>query len=438
MTTSTGGERPLGFLTATSLVVGAMIGAGIFTTTGLLAASLGDERLILLAWLLGGLLALAGALAYGELGAMMPEAGGDYAYLTEIYGPCVGFVCGFVTVVAGFAAPVGGVALALGAYVQALAPAAAPPVTATLVVAALTMAHAWGVRAGARVNDGAAVLKLAVVIVFIVAGLLVPATAEPLPAPPAPSLGSGAFAAALVLIAFAYTGWNAAAYIGGEIRDPERLLPRALLVGTAIVTVLYLALNVVYFRAAAPASLAGVEHVGDVAARRLFGPAIATAFDVGIVLVLLSTVSAFAMAGPRVTLAMARRGELPALLAHENARGAPSAAVVLQGVLALPFVWVSGLRQTLEYVGVMLTLAAALAVFGVIVLRRRAPERPRPYRVPGYPLTPLAFVALSLWMIVFAARDSPAPVLWSAVTVAAGLLLRGVLRRRRPPATTSR
>jgi APA family basic amino acid/polyamine antiporter len=422
------GERPLGLLTATSLVVASMIGAGIFTTTGLLAASLGDERLILLAWLVGGALALAGALSYGELGAMMPEAGGDYASLTEIYGPRVGFVCGFVTFVAGFAAPIGGVALALGAYVQALRPETSPPVTATVVIAILTIAHASGVRAGARVNDVAAVLKLGVVVAFVVAGLLVPATAEPGRAAPTLADPAGPFAAALVLIAFAYTGWNAAAYIGGEIRDPARLLPRALAVGTSIVTVLYLALNVVYFRAAAPAQLAGVEHVGDVAARRLFGPGIATVFDVGIVLVLLSTVSAFAMAGPRVTLAMARRGEIPAPFARSNARGAPAAAVVLLGLVALPFVWISGLQRTLEYVGVMLTSAAALAVFGVVVLRQREPARPRPYRVPAYPLTPLAFVALSAWMVVFAARDSPAPVLWSAATVAAGLVLRRALR----------
>jgi APA family basic amino acid/polyamine antiporter len=435
VTISADAKRPLGFRTATSLVVGSMIGAGIFTTTGLLASDLGDERLILAAWLLGGLLALAGALSYGELGALMPEAGGDYAYLTEIYGPRVGFVAGFVTFVAGFAAPIGGVALALGSYVQALRPETSPPVTATLVVAGLTLVHASGVRAGARVNDLATALKLAVVVTFVVAGLLVPATAET--AAPASSAtgGSGPFAAALVLIAFAYTGWNAAAYIGGEIEDPERLLPRALVVGTAIVTVLYLALNVVYFRAAAPAQLAGVAHVGDVAARRLFGPEVASAFDVGIVLILFSTVSAFTMAGPRVTLAMARRGELPALLARTNARGAPAAAVAAQGVTALPFVWVSGLQHTLEYVGVMLTLAAALAVFGVIVLRRREPDRPRPYRALGYPLTPLAFVALSAWMIVFAARDSPTPVLWSAGTVVAGLLLRGTRRWSRAVAT---
>jgi APA family basic amino acid/polyamine antiporter len=277
-----------------------------------------------------------------------------------------------------------------------------------------------------------------VVLTFVVAGLLVPATAEPGYAAPALRHPSGPFAAALVLIAFAYTGWNAAAYVGGEIRDPERLLPRALAVGTSIVTALYLALNVVYFRAAAPARLAGVEHVGDVAARRLFGPGIASAFDVGIVLVLLSTVSAFAMAGPRVTLAMARRGELPAIFARTNAHGAPAAAVALLGLVALPFVWVSGLHRTLEYVGVMLTSAAALAVFGVIVLRRREPERPRAYRVVGYPLTPLAFVTLSAWMIVFAARDSPAPVLWSVATVVAGLLLRGLLRGWRSRATTTR
>ena len=231
MSTGSTEERPLGPGTGTGVVVASMVGAGIFTTSGLLAESVGDETVLLAAWAIGGALALAGALSYAELGGMMPQAGGEYVYIRRVYGATMGFLSGFVSLVAGFAAPIGGVCLVLGHYLGAVVPILPERVSATAVVIILTAAHARGVHFGARVNNAATLFKIGLVLLFIIAGFLVPAAATPGSAPAASSPGflSGAFATALVLVAFAYTGWNAAAYIGGEIRDPGRNLPKALI-----------------------------------------------------------------------------------------------------------------------------------------------------------------------------------------------------------------
>lgn len=430
--------RTLGLGSAAALVVASMIGAGIFSTTGTLAAQIGSPAALLGVWLVGGALALAAALSFGELGAMMPEAGAEVHYLRRVFGPWVGFQAGFVTFLAGFAVPIAAVGSVLGQHLEALAGVDAR-LGAVAAIALATAIHAYGVSFGARVNDVTCVVKLLIVAAFVVAGLLAEPAASALPTAPVdgaavvPAGGAAAFAHGLVLVAFAYTGWNAAAYVGGEIREPGRQLPRALLLGTGLVTALYLLCNVVFLRAAAPAEMAGVEAVGQLAADRLFSPRVATAFSGLISLLLLSTISSFAMAGPRVAVSMAEDGELPALLARRNRRGAPTAAAILLGGCSLAFLATATFHQLLEYVGILLTLSAGLAVLGLLVLRRRAPDAPRPFRVPLYPWLPLAFLALSTWMLFEAVRGGSA-VIGAVSTLALGTAVRwGMGRWRRAP-----
>lgn len=420
-------DRRLGLASSVAVVVASMVGAGIFTTTGTLAVSLATPITILLVWAVGGALALAAALSYGELGGMMPSIGAEVHYLRRVFGPWVGFQAGFVTFLAGFAVPVAAVASALGDHGQALTGLDAR-VGAVLSIALVTAIHGYGVRFGARVNDLTCVIKVLIVLVFVVAGLAVTPRAAAVSSAVATGEVFAPFAHGLVLVAFAYTGWNAAAYLGGEIKDPGRLLPRALLIGTGLVTVLYLLCNVVFLRAGSPDELAGVSAVGQFAADRLFGPRLGQVFSGLIALLLLSTLSSFVMAGPRVAVSMADDGEAPAFLGRRNRRGAPTAAAILLAICSLVFLFTASFEWLLGYVGVLLTLSAGLAVAGLLVLRKKAPEAPRPFRVPLYPWLPIAFVILSLWMLIEAAREGRSTVVGAAVTLVAGTLLRPVLQ----------
>lgn len=421
--------RRLGLASSVSVVVASMIGAGIFTTTGMLATSLTTPGSLLLVWAVGGALALSAALSYGELGGMMPAPGAEVHYLRRIFGPWVGFQAGFVTFFAGFAVPVAAVASALGDHTEALFGLDAR-VGAVLAIATVTAIHGYGVQLGARVNDITCVIKLLIIAAFVIAGLIVTPAASPVEVAESPP-DVAPFAHGLVFVAFAYTGWNAAAYLGGEIKDPGRLLPRALLIGTGLVTALYLLCNVVFLRAGSPVELAGVSAVGQFAADRLFGPRLGQVFSGLIALLLLSTLSSFVMAGPRVAVSMAEDGEVPGLLARRNHRGAPTSAAILLGLCSLVFLFTASFEWLLGYVGVLLTLSAGLAVLGLLILRRRSPDAARPFRVPLYPWLPIAFLLLSLWMLIEAAKAGRSTAVGAGVTLAAGAVLRPILRRGR-------
>lgn len=421
-------KRILGLPTATGVVIASMVGTGIFSAPGFVALQL-DENMILLAWIIGGVTALAGALSYGELGAMMPAAGGDFLYVRRAFGPIIGYLAGFVTFVAGFAVPIAAVSLNLGGYLGQLVPIP-PMVTATVVIVFLSAIHSRGVRSGARVNDVAAGLKVMLFAVLIVAGFGAAPTAAAASDREVAGVFSAVFGNALITIAFAYTGWNAAAYLAGELRRPEKTLPRALVFGTVGVAALYLLINLVYLRAASPAEMAGSETVGAMAAERLFGESIGRVMTAGIVLLLFSTASAFVMAGPRVVLGMAERGEVPNGLGVRNERGAPGAAVFLQGGIALIFVFISGLREMLELVGFLLGIFASLAVIGLMVLRRREPHAERPFRVPLYPLTPMVFLVLSAAMVI--ASISVEKALYGIAILVVAVICRVVAKPKSP------
>ncbi|MEE9393262.1 MAG: APC family permease [Planctomycetota bacterium] len=431
-------EQPpkLGFGSSFFLVVSSMIGAGVFTTSGFLAASLGNSGDLLWAWGLGGLLAGAGALCFAELGAMIPKAGAEYVYVREIFGRRAGFLCGFVSLVAGFAAPIAGVSLAIAKYAEALGWEGSPRLVAVLVVLLLTALHARGLGLGLVANNAATVLKIVLCLLFIGAGFAVEESASSAVTASAvsPGIMSSAFASALVLVAFAYTGWNAAAYLAGETKNPGKNLPRALLAACAFVTLLYLGLNLVFLRALSLSEMSGEVAVGYAAAVKLFGERAGAWFGVGFVAILVSTVSSFVLAGPRILWAMSEAGQLPKALAHKNGRGSPARALWLQAALASVMVAFAALDDLLTYVGMTLSLFAGMAVLGLMALRRRDPNRERPFRVPWYPLPPLVFLGLSAWMMAWSLKESWIPALASAGTLALGLSLEFVLRPQ-PPKT---
>ncbi len=421
-----------------------MIGAGIFGSTGGFAYKLGNEADVLLVWLFCGGFALAGALSLGEMAGMMPRAGGCYLFNREVYGATVGYLSGVLTILLAFIGALAFIALLLGHYVGEFVPKAPPAATAALAVAMFSLVHCAGLEMGTRVNDAFTVFKLGVLAAFVVAGLSAKDMAAPLEIPPQgwPGVFSAPFAAAMVSASFAYMGWETTTFISSEVRFPERNVPRSLLAGTLVVTATYLLVTWVYLRALSPTEMvaraadgtvSGVFDVGLRAARRLFDGDVRVWFNSMILIVLLSTLSTVTMVGARVLRAMSQAGQLPAALDHLNARGAPGRALIVQGAGTILFIVAARSFQNadtlLQYIGLPLTLVMGAAVLGVIVLRRRDPGRPRPFRVPLYPLPPLLFGALACWMVVSSVRENPAAALASAGTIALLLLLRPVLSR---------
>ncbi len=434
-------KREIGLTSATVLVIANMIGSGIFTTSGFILAELGSPTALLLCWLLGGLFALAGALCYGELGAMLPRAGGEYAYLREAFGPLPAFVSGWISLIVGFSAPIAAAAIAFATYflggsrepwlaleIAGIAWPGISPVTllACAAVLVLSLVHYHSLRLGQGVQNLLTAFKLGIILLFIVLGFwlgegdlghlrqMVPNTDGTL----------ASFAVALIVVSFAYSGWNAASYLGGEIQHPERNLPLALAAGTLLVTLLYLLINLVYLYALQPTAMSGVLEVGTAAASALFGPAIGGVLGMAIALGLLSAMSAMIMAGPRVYFAMARDGLFIRGLAEiHGTRATPARAILLQAGIAMSMILVAAYEVLLIYIGFTLSLSAMLTVLGLIRLRRRRPDLPRPYRTPGYPVTPWLFIAVSLWIVLHTLVSKPLVGLYGIATLLLGVLL---------------
>jgi APA family basic amino acid/polyamine antiporter len=394
-----------------------MIGTGVFTTTGMLLASLRSPALVLVIWIVAGVLALCGAAVYAELGAMMPRAGGEYVYLSRAFHPAVGFLSGWLGLLVGFAAPAAAGSLAFGRYLHAIAPALPQKPMALALIIAVTAAHLVDVRFGARLQAGLTGLVVLLIAVFIAgaAGFGHGSWANFTVAAAAPGAGgagvspvtAGALALGLVYVSYAYFGWNTAAYVAGEIRDPARALPRALVAGAALVTVLYVGLNLVFLWAVPPSALAGQIEVAHVVAGALFGPRGATLLSSLVALALAGSVSAFMMSGPRITVAMAQDGLFFRALGRTGARGAPTGAVALQGALAFVAAATATFEPILIYVGFTLTISSGATVLAAFVLRHREPTAPRPHRALGWPLSGLLFLASAIFMTSFAIHDRP-------------------------------
>ncbi|HET9621166.1 MAG TPA: APC family permease [Kofleriaceae bacterium] len=461
-------RRQLGFTITAAIVVANMIGTGVFTSTGFQANSLHDPVTILITWIVGGVLALCGAATYAELGSMWPKAGGEYVYLREAYHPGVGFMSGWVSLTAGFSAPIAASSLAFATYLAKLIPALASPaiwLNASLdlsghhiftialgikqavaigLIIAVTAMHSLDTKIGGWVQTGFTVAKVLLIVGFIIGGLTIGHGDWHNLAPQQGGLSNlptPAFALALIYSSFAYSGWNAAAYVAGEVKDPARTLPRALLAGTGVVMVLYLLLNLVFLYAVPTSVLAGpsdsfapVIEVGDVAARALFGDRAGDFVTSVIALALVSAVSAMVMAGPRVYAAMAEDHALPHQLARYNKRGVPTVAVITQGVLGILFVLVGDLGQLIRFVAFTLALFAALTVSSVFVMRHR--RVPSPYRTFGYPVTPILFLLLSGCFAYVQLKENPKESLFVVAVLGLGGLLYAVFGRK-PPATPS-
>ncbi|TGE14812.1 APC family permease [Hymenobacter elongatus] len=422
----------ISFLTGTAIVIANMVGTGVFTSLGFQVVGMQSGFALLMLWIVGGVIALCGALCYGELAAAMPRSGGEYHYLSEIYHPALGFLSGWVSATVGFAAPTALATMALGKYAASVWPSLEPRFLSVAVVLLLTGVHATSRRAGSQLQVVVTAIKVGVLLVFVVAGFG-EATPQPIVFLPVAAdwqqILTPTFAVSLIYVSYAYSGWNAAVYLTGEVTDPQRNLPRILLAGTVVVLLLYVGLNFVFLYSTPIPQLAGQLEVGYVAASYIFGPAIGRFMGAVIAVLLVSTVSSMIFAGPRIIQVMGE--DLPALrgLAVVSSNGIPVRAMLLQTVLTLVFILTATFEQVLLYAGFILSLLTFLTVLGLFVLRLRRPTLLRPYRAWGYPLTPLLFLALSGWTLVFILRDKPLESLYGLATLAAGAIVYFIGRR---------
>lgn len=417
--------RGLGLPSATALVVANMIGTGVFTAGGLLLRDLGTRGLVLAAWVVGGGIAMLGATCYGALARRIPESGGEYVFLARTLHPAAAYVSGWISMLVGFAAPLAAVAIAFGEYTRPMVGGGpSVPALATVLLLAVAAPHLTSLAGGARAHTVAVVVELAIIAAFLGTGL--PRLPPLVPDAAGPPGGIGAFAVSLIWVSFSYAGWNAAAYLGGEVKDPARNLPRAMLLGTAIVMVVYVALNTVFVFAVPAAQLAGQIDVGRLAARALGGAPFEVAATILIALALATCASAMTMAGPQVYARMAADGYLPRALATAPGR-APRRAAALQLGIALVLVWTVAYEGLLTYIGMTLALNTAATVAGLVRLRLRQGAA---VTVPGWPLVPGAFLAFVLATVGFSAVERPVAGVISLATVALGL---GAYRLHRRP-----
>ncbi len=427
-------RRFIDYRTAVLMVIANMIGTGVFTTLGLQAEAVPDGAALLLLWALGGLVALCGALSYAELSAALPRSGGEYHFLSRIYHPALGQLAGWVSVTVGFSAPIALAAMGLGRYLATVV-AWDPMLVALGTVLGMTALHAFDLGLGRGFQIWATLVKIGVIVAFCVAGLMAKPASGHLSLAPSPlSLDlvlSAPFALALIYVSYAYSGWNAAAYVVDEVQRPQRTVPRALIHGTLVVTLLYLLLNLTFLRTIEGSALLGTVEVGALAATDILGPKGGSLLSLALSLLLASTISAMVLAGPRVLQAMGE--DIPSLrpLAARNRRGAPTRAVLLQQGLALSLILTDSFEAVLTFAGFTLSLFALLTVAGVMRLRRREPDLERPFRVPLYPLPPLVFVAISGISLGVVAWERPLTLTGSVVVAGLGLLLagRGKVRR---------
>ena len=438
-------QRKLGLFPATNIVIANMIGAGIFTTSGLLMSGLNDPVLMLVLWAVGGIIALCGALSYGELGAAMPGAGGEYLFLSRLYNPVFGFLSGWVSFMVGFSAPIAASALGFSEYFSRalpglpawlentgiMGPLLTKKLLAISIILIFTFIHYRGIKYGARIQNILTLLKVLLIAVLLVAGF---------------SSGKGDFAnfsdgnsglsglagfktigLSLMWIMFAYSGWNASTYLGAEIRNPSKILPGSLIWGTGIVVILYLGINILYVYSISPGEMKDVISVGGLAMGNLFGKSAEILFSLLIAFALFSSLSAFIIIGPRVYYSMAKDGLFfkSAGKIHEKFL-VPSNSILLQCLIAVILTLSGTFEQVLTYMGFALGIFPIMTVIGVWKLRRNNPEA---LRLKGFPVTQIIYVLTGFLILILSFLERPLESSIALLTVAIGIPAYYIFKR---------
>ncbi|MEO6839267.1 MAG: APC family permease [Bradyrhizobium sp.] len=428
-----GGGATVSVLVATAIVVADMIGVGVFTSLGFQVKDIPSGFSILLLWTVGGLVALCGVFSYSELGAMFPRSSGEYNFLTRAYHPAFGFLAGWVSATVGFAAPVALAAMAFGEYGKSVLPGASPLALAMGMVWLVSIVQLCGVRHSSNFQLIATILKVVLIVAFLIAGLAVGAPQPVSFAPSADDLAhvtSAPFAIGLVFVMYSFSGWNAATYIIGEMQLPQQNLPRALLSGTLIVLVLYVALNAVFLHTTPIDKLSGQLDVARIAGSFIFGDIGGRIVSAMICIGLISSISAMMWIGPRVMMTMGE--DIPALrvFARKSGNGAPAYAILFQLAIASLLLLTRGFEFVLDFIQSGLLFCSFFTVLGVIKLRITHPDLPRPYRAWGYPVTPMVFLLVTGFMMYYLLVERPLQSSLGILIMVSGLLIYAVFRKR--------
>ncbi len=410
--------------TAISIIVGNMIGTGVFTSLGFQVVDLRSGFSLLLLWIVGGVFALCGALSYAELAAALPRSGGEFNFLSRTFHPALGFLAGWVSVTVGFAAPIALAAMAFGRYFARAVPGSSPLVLSLCVVALVTLFHLRNLRLGSYFQNTFTVLKVVLILTFLVAPFLISSPSVISFAPGHSDLTtvvSRPFWKSVLFVMYAYSGWNASTYIVSEVRNPRVNVPRSLILGTSLVLVLYVGLHWVFLSTTPIAEIEGQLEVGHIVATRIFGEAGARWMSGMLCIALVSSISAMTWAGPRVTQVIGEDFGFFRVLARTTRAGIPALAILVQSLIVGVLLVTATFEQVLVYVQFTLVASSGLTVLGVFQLRRKAPELPRPYRTWGYPVTPLLFLAISVVTMGYTLVNQPWESLAGLATVLLGL-----------------
>jgi APA family basic amino acid/polyamine antiporter len=426
-------RRTIGFVTASSIVIANIIGTGIFTSLGFQLADIQSGFPLVMLWIIGGITALCGALGYSELSAALPRSGGEYHFLSQIYHPALGFMAGFVSATVGFAAPIALAAMAFGKYFVGVFGVGSPVLLSFVVVWVVTAFHLGNLQVGSVFQNLSTLVKLLLIGALIIAGLFVQ-TKQPTSFLPAPGDGiaifGAPFAVALVYVMYSYSGWNAAVYITGEIKQPEKNVPRSLLVGTGLVIVIYVLLNAVFLATTPAQELKGQLEVALIAGKHIFGTNGGRVAGAVICLGLISAISSMTWIGPRVSMSMGEDHWLLRLLGRKNPHGIPTNAIVLQLLIVNVLLLTRSFESVVQYTQFSLLLCSLFTVVGVMVLRATRPEIARPYRVWAYPMPPIIFAVITLWMMFYLLRWKTIESVAGLATALVGLLLYFCARKR--------
>src|SRR4051794_32409415 len=429
----TGSGSGVSVLVATAIVVADMIGVGVFTSLGFQVKDIPSGFSILLLWSVGGIVALCGVFSYSELGAMFPRSSGEYNFLSRAFHPAFGFLAGWVSASVGFAAPVALAAIAFGEYGKSVLPNAPPLALAIGVVWLVSIVQLTGVRHSSTFQLISTILKVVLIVAFLIAGFVI-GTPQPVSFTPEVAdfglVTSAPFAIGLVFVMYSFSGWNAATYIIGEMRMPQQNLPRALLAGTSIVLVLYVALNAAFLHTTPIAALAGQLDVASVAGRHIFGDLGGRIVGAMICIGLISSISAMMWIGPRVMMTMGE--DIPALrvFSRRSTSGAPAYAILFQLAAANLMLFTRSFEAVLDFIQFSLLFCSFFTVLGMVRLRITRPDLPRPYRAWGYPVTPVVFLLVTLFMMYYLLTERPLQSLLGVVVMVFGFVVYAAFHRR--------
>jgi basic amino acid/polyamine antiporter, APA family len=428
-----GGGSSVSVVVATAIVVADMVGVGVFTSLGFQVKDIPSGFSILLLWTVGGLVALCGVFSYSELGAMFPRSSGEYNFLSRAYHPAFGFLAGWVSATVGFAAPVALAAMAFGEYAKSVVPDVPSMTLAIGVVFLVSLVQLTGVKHSSTFQLISTILKVVLITAFLIAGFMI-GTPQPVSfAPSASALSqviSAPFAIGLVFVMYSFSGWNAATYIIGEMTTPQQNLPRALLAGTLIVLLIYVALNAVFLHTAPIDKLSGQLDVASISGRYIFGDIGGRIVGAMICIGLISSISAMMWIGPRVMMTMGE--DIPALrvFSRKSTSGAPAYAILFQLAVACLLLFTRSFEAVLDFIQFSLLFCSFFTVLGVIKLRITSPELPRPYRAWGYPITPLVFLLVTAFMMYYLLTERPLQSFLGALMMISGLLIYAIFHKR--------